>query len=360
MVHTSFIQGLMALAAFSTSGLAASLVPVTNFGPNPNSVLMNIYVPDRVSASPPLIVAMHYCTGTAMAYYTNTKYAKLADQYGYIVLYPESPRSGKCWDVHSTQTLTHDAGGDSLGIASAVRWATTKYNVPKDKVFATGASSGAMMTNVMLGAYPDLFSAGSAFSGVAYGCFAGTSEWNSQCSSGMLVKSAQAWGDQVRAGYPGFSGKRPKMQEWHGTSDTTLAYANLAEENKEWSNVFGISFTRNETNNPLPNYTKMIYGDGSQYVAYSALNVGHTVPEQEAIVLDWFGITGSGSGGGASSSTTLHTSTATKPTSTSSAPATGATVAKWGQCGGIGYSGATTCASGSTCKVVNDYYSQCV
>ncbi|KAF1964741.1 hypothetical protein BU23DRAFT_547168 [Bimuria novae-zelandiae CBS 107.79] len=35
------------------------------------------------------------------------------------------------------------------------------------------------------------------------------------------------------------------------------------------------------------------------------------------------------------------------------------TVAKYGQCGGKGYTGATSCVSGSTCKVQNDWYSQC-
>ncbi|TFK76897.1 glycoside hydrolase family 3 protein [Pluteus cervinus] len=32
----------------------------------------------------------------------------------------------------------------------------------------------------------------------------------------------------------------------------------------------------------------------------------------------------------------------------------------WGQCGGIGWTGATTCASGSFCQYSNDWYSQCV
>ncbi|KAH8109566.1 endo-1,4-beta-xylanase A precursor [Phellopilus nigrolimitatus] len=32
----------------------------------------------------------------------------------------------------------------------------------------------------------------------------------------------------------------------------------------------------------------------------------------------------------------------------------------WGQCGGIGWTGATTCVSGSTCVVSNSYYSQCI
>jgi endo-1,4-beta-xylanase len=32
----------------------------------------------------------------------------------------------------------------------------------------------------------------------------------------------------------------------------------------------------------------------------------------------------------------------------------------WGQCGGSGWSGPTTCASGSTCVKSNDWYSQCI
>ncbi|EIN13297.1 endoglucanase [Punctularia strigosozonata HHB-11173 SS5] len=41
-----------------------------------------------------------------------------------------------------------------------------------------------------------------------------------------------------------------------------------------------------------------------------------------------------------------------------STPAYG--VAIWGQCGGIGYSGSTTCDSGLSCVKLNDYYSQCL
>ncbi|GJE86576.1 fCBD and Cellulase domain-containing protein [Phanerochaete sordida] len=33
---------------------------------------------------------------------------------------------------------------------------------------------------------------------------------------------------------------------------------------------------------------------------------------------------------------------------------------EWQQCGGIGFSGSTTCVSGSVCSVINDYYSQCI
>jgi hypothetical protein len=51
----------------------------------------------------------------------------------------------------------------------------------------------AMMTNVMAGSYPELFAAASAYSGVPFGCFAGASDWNSQCSAGELIKTAAQW-----------------------------------------------------------------------------------------------------------------------------------------------------------------------
>lgn len=57
---------------------------------------------------------------------------------------------------------------------------------------------------------------------------------------------------------------------------------------------------------------------------------------------------GSSSGGG---TTPVESQTPTNP-------GTGNCAAKWGQCGGQGWSGATCCVSGSTCKAANQWYSQ--
>ncbi|KAK3393939.1 glycosyl hydrolase family 61-domain-containing protein [Podospora didyma] len=54
-------------------------------------------------------------------------------------------------------------------------------------------------------------------------------------------------------------------------------------------------------------------------------------------------------------STTLSTSTRAATTSAASC-----SVAKYGQCGGSGFTGCTSCASGSTCNKTNEYYSQCL
>ena len=55
--------------------------------------------------------------------------------------------------------------------------------------------------------------------------------------------------------------------------------------------------------------------------------------------------------------TTMKTTTS-PPGTTTTAPASGGTVAQWGQCGGMNWTGGTVCASGYTCHVVNAYYSQ--
>lgn len=61
-----------------------------------------------------------------------------------------------------------------------------------------------------------------------------------------------------------------------------------------------------------------------------------------------------------SSSTSKATTTSSSKTTTSTASSGGGTVAEWGQCGGIGYTGSTTCASGTTCVYSNPWYSQCL
>ena len=208
---------------------AASLVQVTNFGSNPSSLQMYVYVPNSVTANPPILVALHQCTGSGPGFYSGTQFASLADQYGYIVIYPSVTRSGSCWDVSSSQALTRNGGSDPVGIMSMITYAEQHYGGNPSQVYVTGASSGAMMTNVMLGDYPDVFKAGAAFMGVPFGCFAGpgVDVWNSACAQGQITMTPQAWGNLVRAADPGYNGSRPRMQLWHGTADTTLNYANL-------------------------------------------------------------------------------------------------------------------------------------
>ncbi|MEV4378055.1 PHB depolymerase family esterase [Streptosporangium sp. NPDC049644] len=273
---------------------AASLVEVTGFGTNPTNLRMHLYVPNNVAARPAILVAVHYCTGSGPAFYSGTEFASLADRYGFIVIYPSATRSGSCFDVYSPGALTRNGNSDPVGIVSMVNYVTSRYNADTGRVFVTGASSGGMMTNVLLGDYPDVFKAGAAFMGVPFGCFATTdgSTWNSACANGQVTKTPQQWGDLVRGAYPGYTGARPRMQVWHGTEDTTLRYPNFTEEIKQWTNVHGLSQTPTSTDNPQPTWTRTRYGSAVE--AISLQGVGHNLPlgGQAAMVVSFFGLDG--------------------------------------------------------------------
>ncbi|KAF9880492.1 hypothetical protein CkaCkLH20_02446 [Colletotrichum karsti] len=51
---------------------------------------------------------------------------------------------------------------------------------------------------------------------------------------------------------------------------------------------------------------------------------------------------------------------AEEPATEESGSSSGVTAQAWGQCGGSGWTGATTCAAGTSCVVQNDWYSQCL
>jgi hypothetical protein len=173
-------------------------------------------------------------------------------------------------------------------------------NGDASRVFVTGASSGGMMTNVLLGDYPDVFKAGAAFMGVPWGCFATTdgSLWNAQCAQGQISRTPQQWGDLARGADPGYSGPRPRVQLWHGTADTTLFYPNFGEEIKQWTNVLGVSQTPTSTDTPQSGWTRTRYANSAgtvQVEAYSIAGAGHVLPltGMATFAIQFFGLNGS-------------------------------------------------------------------
>lgn len=306
-----YTTGLALLGSVSALALSkrAALTEVSDFkSNNPTGTKMYIYVPDNVATNPPVIVAIHYCTGTAQAYYQGSPYAQLADQRGFIVVYPESPYDGSCWDVSSQAALSHEGGGDSQAIADMVAYTLETYNADASQVFVTGSSSGAMMTNVMAAAYPGLFKAATAYSGVSAGCFSTGQTaapsagevpgWNSTCAGGSAIATPQYWASVAEAMNPGYSGARPRFQVYHGSADETLAPQNYEETCKQWTGVFGLDYEnpdQTEASTPQSGYTTQIWGStddnplGTVQGIY-ADGVGHTVPIHGDQDMKWFGL----------------------------------------------------------------------
>lgn len=118
----------------------------------------------------------------------------------------------------------------------------------------------------MCAAYPDMFQAGIAYSGVPAGCFYSAADvedqWNMTCSTGESVYSQEEWAQVVYDMYPGYSGSYPRMQIYHGDSDSALYPQNFWETLKQWTGVWGYPENAIQTlrNTPASPYTKYVYG----------------------------------------------------------------------------------------------------
>lgn len=267
----------------------------------PSYVGMYIYVPDKLATKPPIMVSSHSCGSTASGQINNIPMIKAAaDANGFILILPDNPGQN-CWDVGSTKSLTHDGGGDTQAVAQMVKYALSKYNGDPARVYAMGGSSGAMMTQALMAVYPDLFRAGSARAGVPAGCWAdgytSSNQWSNNCAAGNTVKTAQQWGDLVRAMYPGYTGHRPRLQTMQGTADTTINYKNTAESIKEWTNVLGLSTAPTSMDTgykaEVATYNRQFWKNACGYnvfEAWSSPGGTHSMPYEEPDILKYFGL----------------------------------------------------------------------
>ncbi len=235
------------LCSWAASAQAASLQEVNNWNGNnvPSDVSMSIYVPDNVADNPPVLLLVHYCGGTASAVFGQAQgggIVRAADQYGFIMVVPSS---GRCWDVQSDQTWTRGGGGDSDAIMQMVDYAIENYDGNPERVYVTGDSSGGMMTELLLGLYPDVFKAGSALAGMPAACRGDNESGNGggysgACAGGNVNRSAEEWGDIARALNPGYTGHHPRVQIFHGDNDTIINFNNHTQAIKQWTNVLGL------------------------------------------------------------------------------------------------------------------------
>jgi len=269
----------------------------------PSYVNMYAYVPDTLAAKPPIVVAPHHCQGTAQSSYSEmASLVSIANKTGFILIFPEATGQN-CWDAGSTRSLSHGGAGDTGAVVQMVKYTLGKYSGDAQRVYSVGGSSGGIMTEALLGVYPDVFMAGVSLMGVPCGCWAegyndvtgngSTAQWSGSCSGGSVVKTGQAWGDLVRSYYPAYTGHRPRLQHWHGTADMTLNFKNLAEHVKEWTNLLGLSETPTGTDMPKSGTTRQFWKNACGYTVYETFalsGVAHAVPFDGNAVAAYFGL----------------------------------------------------------------------
>ncbi len=221
---------------------------VTGFGSNPGALNMYSFAPAALPANAPLVLAMHGCTQTASQIAVQTGWNTLASRHNFYVVYPEqiaANNSNTCfnWFLSGDQSKNQ---GEALSIKQMVDYMCAHYSIDTNRIFVTGLSAGACMTNVMMACYPQTFSKGAVMAGVPYKAATNAST-SSNATSGFVTQTPAQWGTLVRNENPSYTGPFPKVAVFHGSSDPVVNINNAAEQVKQWTNVQGTDQTSDLT-----------------------------------------------------------------------------------------------------------------
>ncbi|WP_164021526.1 PHB depolymerase family esterase [Pyxidicoccus trucidator] len=255
------------------------LTQVTGFGTNPGNLLMYRHVPTGMPANAPLVVVLHGCTQTA-AGMEGSGWSAAANHYKFYAVYPQQQganNSASCFNWFLSGDISRGQG-EALSIIQMVDAMKAAYSIDSSRVYVAGFSAGAYMAPALLAAYPDVFSAGSINAGGPYRCALSSNE-GFNCMNPGVDKTPAAWGDLVRSANTGYTGARPRVSLWHGTSDFTVRPMNMTEAMEQWTNVHGIDQTA-DTTETVAGFPHKVYRNGSGTAlveTWELTNMGHGV-----------------------------------------------------------------------------------
>lgn len=133
-----------------------------------------LYVPaaaKKTAVPLPLIVMLHGCGQTPDDFARGTGMNTLAEEFGFLVLYPAQSRNAhrnRCWNWFKREDQTRGAGEPAL-FADLTRRIIAEQDIDPAKVYVAGLSAGASAAIIVATAYPDIFAGVGVHSGLAVG-----------------------------------------------------------------------------------------------------------------------------------------------------------------------------------------------
>lgn len=269
-----------------SAAASPAITEVASFGANPGAIKMYEHVPAKLAASPGLVVVLHGCTEGAADASSRYGFDTVADENGFVVVYPEQTTANnqaRCFNwggVYGDMSTLERGKGENGSIKSMVDKAIATHGVDPKKVFVAGFSAGGAEALVVAAAWPDVFAGAASIAGVPYRCPTSFADVFT-CQNPGKDQTPEKWGDAVRTAGKGFAGPWPRVAIWQGTTDSVVGPKNRTEAIEQWANVHGVD-------PKAPSVTDKV--DGQDHTAwknaagaivvesYSIAGMGHGIP----------------------------------------------------------------------------------
>ncbi|MBY5868600.1 extracellular catalytic domain type 1 short-chain-length polyhydroxyalkanoate depolymerase [Rhizobium leguminosarum] len=217
-----------------------NLVALETFGFNPGALGGYTYLPSKRGKNMALVVVLHGCTQTAAGYDIGSGWSRLAEDYGFALLFPEQRRANNpnlCFNWFNPEDISRDHGEVS-SIRQMIAKVVAEHGIDGRRVFVTGLSAGGAMAVAMLATYPDVFSGGAIIAGLPYASAATIPEAFDRMRGhgGPTGKELEL---RLRNA-SGHKGPWPTLSIWQGSADRTVVPSNANTIVEQWRHVHGI------------------------------------------------------------------------------------------------------------------------
>lgn len=216
------------------------LKKLDHFGGNPGALAAWQHVPKQLPAAPALVVVLHGCTQTAAGYDVGSGWSALAEDYGFIVLFPQQNRQNNanlCFNWFNAADTQRDRG-EVMSIRQMIASVVAEHGVDERRIYITGLSAGGAMANAMLACYPEVFAGGAIIAGLPYAAALTVPEAFDRMR-GQGLPGTNSLQESLRTASR-HDGAWPTISVWQGTSDNTVVPDNAAALVAQWRGVHAV------------------------------------------------------------------------------------------------------------------------